>query len=403
MSFLPSFPLHINPTFLFGIVLLLGLLAGELVRKIRFLPRIFGYIVVGFLIGPYMLNVVDQKLLIDTRIFVDISLGLILFDLGRHLDISWLRRDVSLLYMSITECALTFILIFVALIMFGLPVLSAALAGTIAIATSPAVVMMVAHDLSAQGPVTRRTLMLTSLNNFVALILFSLLIPMAEQGVREVVLIEHSVYRLFGSFALGILIFLVVKTVAYLIGKRRANQFVLFVAAVILAISIARLFNFSSMLTLFVFGVAARNLDYKHWLVEVDFGWLARLFLIVLFVFIGAQLQLHGLSQVIVPVIIFILARAVAKFLGVGLFAKFSRLTAQQSFSISLALLPMAGVALGMSNTLIDFNPDFGHSLTLIILSVLAILTFVGPIATQYAFLRVGEAAKDRMQESNKN
>lgn len=51
----------------------------------------------------------------------------------------------------------------------------------------------------------------------------------------------------------------------------------------------------------------------------------------------------------------------------------------------------MAGVAIGMSNILIDFNPDFGHRLLLIITGVVAVLHIFGPIATQLAFIKSDE------------
>src|SRR5688572_16947051 len=99
MNYLPNFPLHFNVLTIFGITLLLGLIGGELARRIPFFPRISGYIVIGFLLGPDGFNIINQSMLVTTRLFVDISLGIILFDLGRHLDFIWLRNDKGLLLM----------------------------------------------------------------------------------------------------------------------------------------------------------------------------------------------------------------------------------------------------------------------------------------------------------------
>ena len=161
MHFLPPFPIHFNPIVLFGLTLLLGLLGGEIAKATRLLPRISGYIAVGFLVGPNGFNIATPSALADASFFVDIALGLILFDLGRHLDFSWLRHDRGLLPMAISESCLTFGLVFAILYLFKFPWLPSALAATIATATSPAVVMMVAHDISSEGPITRRTMMLT--------------------------------------------------------------------------------------------------------------------------------------------------------------------------------------------------------------------------------------------------
>jgi hypothetical protein len=87
----------------------------------------------------------------------------------------------------------------------------------------------------------------------------------------------------------------------------------------------------------------------------------------------------------------FIFIRSFAKTIGIFLFAKKSRITREQAFSLSLALTPMAGLAMGMATTLTDFNENLGRELSVIIASVVAILHILGPVATQYAFLRIGE------------
>lgn len=394
MNLFPHFPIYLNSMALFGLTLLFGLIGGEIAKRSYFLPIISGYIAIGFLVGPGGFNIVNASVLATARIFVEISLSLILFELGRHLDFRWVYRDHGLLLMAIAESGFTFVLVFAVVYLFvGLPWLQSALAGTIAMATSPAAVMMVAHDLSSEGPVTRRTLILTSMNNLFALTIFTLLLPLTQPNFSLLSMkLTHAAYRLFGSLTLGILIFVVAQMIAYLTGKHKENQFVLFVGLVMLTTSLSHIFNLSSMLALFTLGVAARNFDYKHMLMEVDFGWFARLFFILLFVVTGVHLQLRGLWVMAGSVLIFILARGIAKTAGIFLFARTSNLTKQQALAIGLALSPMAGVAIGMSNILADFNPDFGHRLLLIVSGVVAVLNIIGPIATQLAFMRTGEA-----------
>ncbi|MBS0359272.1 MAG: cation:proton antiporter [Proteobacteria bacterium] len=392
-QFLPSFPLHTTPLISFAFILLLGFIAGELVKYTRFLPKIFGYIAIGFLIGPDGLNIVTHSLLVNSKIFIDISLGIILFELGRHLDFSWLRYDRALLPTSITESGLTFVLVFLVLHFFGLSWLQAALGGTIAIATSPAVVMTVAYDLASVGPVTRRTLILTSLNNLFALVIFSFLLPISNAhnlGILNIFM--HIFYRLFGSMILVICLLILMKLLARLTGKQKESQFILFLGIVLLTIGIASILNLSTLLTLFILGVAARNFDHEHLLMEVNFGWLARIFFILLFVITGVYLKLGTVSNIIWIALTLIFIRLIAKITGLFFVGKYSRLTKKQSLAISFALTPMAGVAIGMTTMLTDFNPNFGTQLNQIISFVIALLTIIGPVVTQLAFLKTGEA-----------
>jgi len=223
MRFLQTF-LQINSMTLFGVILLLGLLGGEITRLSRFLPRITGYILLGFLVGPGGLNIITLELLDHTRLFIDISLGLILFELGRHLNFSWLKHDHSLLLMALAESGLTFGLIFFLLYWFiDLRLLSSLLGASIAISTSPAIMMMVAHDLNSEGPVTRKTLMITSLNNLFSITLFTILAPMSQLSLPKFTMntiLANSSYRFFGSIILGVFAYKLAEYLARIIGKQ---------------------------------------------------------------------------------------------------------------------------------------------------------------------------------------
>lgn len=394
MAFFPQIPTQLNTITLFGITLLLGLIGGELAGRTRFIPRITGYIAAGILIGPEVLNIASKGVLLNAQIFVEISLSLILFDLGRHLDVTWLYHDRSLLRMSLLESTLTFCLIFTLLKwVVALAWLPAALGGIIAIATSPAVVMMVADDLSSEGPVTRRTLILTSLNNLIALVLFTLLLPLTHAGhISMLSYTYQSTYLFFGSILLASVLFLIAKLLARVTGKHKQNQFILFIGMLVITMGLASTLRLSYMVTLFMLGVLARNADKNHVLMEIDFKWLARLFIVLLFVVTGVQLELKGLWRDTWIIALFILIRTMAKSTGILCFFKTSRLTKRQTLALCFTLTPMAGVAIGMSNRLADFNPDVHSQLIVILAGAIAMLNIIGPIMTQLGFIVTGES-----------
>lgn len=395
-------PFHIGATTFFGLILLLGLCGGELVNKIRFLPRVFGYMAVGFLIGPGAFNLIDLSTIEQNSLFIDISLGLILFEIGRNLDFSWLKHDYSLFWMSLAESSLTFILIFGSLCLLGIPYIPAALVATIGIVTSPAVLIIITHDLNAHGPITRRTLILSSLNNLFGLIIFTILYPIIKFKTESITQVLNLIsYNLLGAIILALVMFFITQLLARLVGKISERQFILLVSIVILAIGLARMLHIPTMLPLFLLGVAARNFDSQHYLTPVNFGVLARFFLIILFVVIGIYLQPSAIWQQTLAVFAFILCRFIGKFIGIFSFAKSSRLTKQQAFATGLALTPMAGVALGMSFMLINLNLEIGPVLVSIVAGALAIMNIIGPVLAQWAFLRVNEAADNSLIVGN--
>lgn len=71
-----------NSTQLLGLVLLGGLTAGEISRRLLALPGTTGYVLFGLLIGQSGLNWVTNLNIESAQLFVDLALGLILFELG---------------------------------------------------------------------------------------------------------------------------------------------------------------------------------------------------------------------------------------------------------------------------------------------------------------------------------
>ena len=76
-DFLPTWPPVTNSFTLFGLLLLAGLIGGWIAARTRVLPSITGYIAIGFILGPGVLGLLNEEALRHTRIFADISLGLV--------------------------------------------------------------------------------------------------------------------------------------------------------------------------------------------------------------------------------------------------------------------------------------------------------------------------------------
>ena len=68
-----------------------------------------------------------------------------------------------------------------------------------------------------------------------------------------------------------------------------------------------------------------------------------------------------------------------------------AHISASQAGTLSLALTPIAGLAIGMTQPIYDIAPEFGARLAAIVISGVAILQLLGPIATRYALIRAGE------------
>jgi Kef-type K+ transport system membrane component KefB len=392
-DYLPGWPPQANAFVLFGLILLAGLVAGRLAARTRVLPAITGYILAGFVLGPGVLNLLDESALTQMRVVADISFGLILFDLGRRLDLAWARHDPWLLPMGLAESLVSFAAMFALLYALGINVLEAAVAAVIGIATAPAVVLLVTNELKAEGPVTRRTLWHVALNNIIAILALALLLPFIESRATGAAWnpVGRSMWLVAGSFLLGYGAFRVMSLVALVMGKGPAVQYVLTIAMLVLTVGAALTLKLSVLLALLVLGICARNLDRKHRLIDVQFGQAGQLFFIALFVLTGATLTPDQFGHVAWIGLAFVAVRILGKAAAMSLLALPAHISVRQAATVALALTPLGGLAIGMTRPIFDVAPEFGARLAAIVASGLAILHVLGPIASRYALIVAGE------------
>jgi len=391
-TFLPSLPLTLSYPLLFGALLVIGMLGGECARLFK-LPRIIGYVLVGFAVAPIVTGLNLSPLIEEARIFVDLGLGLVLFDLGRRMDLSWMRRDWTLAATGLAESALTFGAVFWTLVELDFPAVKAGLAAAIAIATSPAVVLLVSQDLRSEGQVTARALNLVALNSLIASVLTTILLASAHYEVRFDIdtAVLHPMYLFLGSLALGGAMSGLTRMLARMLEKTKDVHFTLIAGMVVAAVGIATLLKLSVMLALLAFGVFARNAERSHDLLGVDLGRASRLFYIVLFVITGASLPVESLFTAGWLAVAFVAARLIGKGLGVLLIAPLGGLNARQVIGLAATLLPMSSLALLLQHDIAKLFPGFGKELAAVVIGAVIIMELVGPLAVHFGFKLAGE------------
>lgn len=396
-GFLPEFPLVAGEFVLLGAALLAALAAGHACARYLRLPRITGFVAAGLVLGPSALDLLDARLLSDLRIFVDISLGLILFELGRRLDLSWLRRDRWLAASGLAESALSFVLVLLTLRAFGISTLFAATAAAVVMVTSPAVIMLVVHDEHAQGPLTERLLTLTALNNVAAFLVITLLVGFihAEYAGNWINALAHPLYLLSGSLLTGYVAFRILLELARWLPKREDVQFVLIVGMVVALVGVATAFKLSVLLVLLALGVFTRNLDSRREVLSTEFGPGGQFFFVLLFLLTGAGIELIDIALGGVIGLTMVIARFAGKLAGLMMFAPLSGLNLRRAALLAVGMSPISAVALVMMQGTGSIYPDFGARLAATVFAAIVLLEILGPLATQWALQRAGETAPE--------
>jgi Kef-type K+ transport system membrane component KefB len=391
-TFLPSLPFQLSFPLLFGVLLVAGMLGGEIARALR-IPRMIGYAVVGFVFGPIAGAMGLGSLIDEARIFVDLALGLVLFDLGRRMDLKWMRRDWSLLATGLAESLLTFIAVFVTLEALDFRPVLAGLAAAIAMTTSPAVVLLIVHDTHSEGQVTERALNLCALNGLLASVIVTIMLGSAhyESRMSLETAVLHPLYLFAGSLFLGASMAWSARVIARAIERDREVHFSLLAGLVVAAVGLATLLKLPVILALLSFGLFARNDERGYALLNVSLAPIGRLLYIVLFVITGASLPAGALAAGFWGGLALIAARAAGKLAGVMIVAPLGGLRLQQAAGLGLALLPMSSLSLLLQHDIARLYPAFGAALSAIFLSAIIVMEVAGPLAVQFGLKLAGE------------
>lgn len=388
-----------NMLLLFGGLVLLGLFAGELAHRTPVLPRITGFMAIGMLIGPSALNILTPDLLIKTKIFIDMALAIILFELGRTLNLADIVKKPHALIMSVAESLCSFALITGGLYALGFPLIASAIAGAIGISSSPAIVMMVAREFNAKGPVTNRAMHLLAGNNIMAFLAFTVLLIFAhmKHDTGWMVMFIHPLYLIAGSIAVSAILYLATTLMlTYLLRDREGQHFTLILAVLVLGLGLSHVFNLSPLLSSLLFGVMVTSLKGTKPLALKPLAHDAELFFILLFVLAGAKLKLGSLVDVWPLALMFVISRCMGKQLGIYLTSRLEPkpFNISQQLGLGGALLPMAGMAIGLTTSFSNLYPEIGSELAVVVLASVAILETIGPLVTEWGFKTAREIPK---------
>lgn len=398
MDFLPDWPPAFNTQAAFGLLLFAGVLGGYLAHRISWLPSITGFMAVGLLIGPAGVNLLTADALELVRPIINVSLGLILYRLGLTLDLRAMLRDPGLLATALLESAATFFSCFALLSWLGMPTLVAGLTAAIAISSSPAILIHVAHEVGAAGPVTERAKELVALNNLLSFFAFSALLPVGHLAVASddwQTAILQPLYQLLGSLLVAVLIAAVLVELARYTRSAQQYRLALIIGAIMLGLGIAKALNLSALFVPLALGVVVKTLEKDDLLSDVAFGEVFELFFIVLFVYAGAHIDIGALGELGGVALALVAMRICAKWLTVYGVTRLFGVAAQPAAATGLLLVPMAGLAIGLAQTAHRLFALEAEQLTAIVLAAVAILESIGPPLAAWAFRLAGEVGAD--------
>jgi Kef-type K+ transport system membrane component KefB len=394
---LPVWPSHLSETMRIGLALVVAGLAGEGLARLVRLPRVTGYALAGLLLGPAVLGWFGAPDITSFRIFIDLALALVLFELGTRVDLKWFRTNPWIIPTSLAEAALTFIATYFVLRLLGSSPGFAETVGAIAIGTSPAVVTRVATELRAEGQVTQRLFIFTALNVLYSVVLSKIIMGGMHGAFRHdwTAAVLHPLYLLSGSLLAGALISSAFGLLRRCFELSDEQGVAILFGLLLVALSLLETFALPTMLAPLLAGVLVKNSDRRPLIWPRHFGSAGGVLVILLFVLTGTILTGKDMAAGGLVALAVIASRLFSKGAAVIVLGPIGGLTYKQSLALGMALMPMSAVAFVLVDDIHRLYPEFGAQVGVVVLSMVAVLQLIGPIGVQWA-LRFSNEANER-------
>jgi Kef-type K+ transport system membrane component KefB len=318
---------------------------------------------------------------------------MIAFLLGGALSRFELRRHGrQILIISAVVVTATVIVVGGGLMMLGVAPILALLFAGIATATAPAATQDVIKQVGAEGEFTQTLRGIVAVDDAWGLIAFSVMLIGANMLVDNAIAstLLEGLWELFGAFAVGAAIGF---PAAFLTGRLRPGEPIQAeaLAAVFLCAGIAIWLKVSFLLAGIVAGAIVVNFAKHHKRPFHEIENIEWPFLILFFFLAGASLQTHRWWEFGLMTGAFIVLRTISRIAGGWMGSKLSAAPNSYKRWMGVALLPQAGVAVGMALVAADRFPEFREVILTVTIGTTIAFEIFGPIATRLALEKVGE------------
>lgn len=395
-----------------SIMLFTGFAMTRVTKKLK-LPNVTAYIITGIILGPFVLNLVPQNVVIEMDFLSDIALAFIAFGTGEFFKFSTLKKGGSkVIVITIFESLMASLFIFI--VMFFILKMNLAFAivlSALAAATAPASTVMTIRQTNAKGDFVNTLLQVVALDDIVGLLAYSIAISVATSSMHtgssfhildilKPLAINIAVFIVGGIFGLLLKLFMTQK-------RTTDNRLIIAIAMIFLFCGICSLLSISPLLGCMSMGTIYINIAKDDKLFK-QLNYFSPPILLLFFVKSGINFKLDalinttssigGISLLVIGIVYFII-RILGKYVGAYLGALITKKPKEIRNYLGFALVPQAGVAIGLAalgaRTL---GGDTGSALETIILASSVLYELIGP-ALAKASLYLSKSYSNKLED----
>lgn len=400
-------PLEARATLALGFLVIAAHLGGALAQRLR-LPRITGFLVTGFAVGPAWLGLVRPDEVQALSAIATGALALIAFGAGSELRFAALRDDrIAILRIAAGAIALPFAVVSLVVLTvspwFPLtahqPVRDAAVValvlGAMAAVSSPALTWALITDVGARGPVSRTMLGVTVVQTVAAALLLTLVLalaqPLASPGAVRPAIWVTALLPLSASLAAGVLVGLAIAQYVKVIGRYLT---LVLVAVAFVVVQAHRLIGLEAVLIALAAGCTMANATpAEGHRLRFELQRCALPVYIVFFGLVGADLRLGPLGELWPWVLLLVGLRITSLRAGLRWAARHAAVSASPGLATHgwLGLVSQGGLAITLAAVLRRAFPEWNVSLESLLVAMIGVHQVAGPVCLHWALRITGE------------
>jgi Kef-type K+ transport system membrane component KefB len=383
-----------HPLVHIGLLLLCGYAGGRIASALK-APRVSGYVVVGMILSPSILGIFHEELVgEDLAIITDVALGIIAFSIGGALELSKIRRlGKQIFWITVTQAFGAFLMVTGVIALF-FPMIAGSQS---ALLTNYAPLAIVVGAISA-ATAPAATLGVVTLDDALTILFFAFAVKLAGslitgEALSLMGILAGPVKEIIIALGLGGLGGLFLRKLVPLI-TTRGSLLGVGLGTVFLTGGVATSFHSSALLANMMLGFMVVNfVQHSEDLFSVVENIEEPIFA-MFFVLAGAHLDLGRFHTAGGLAVLIIVGRFLGKYLGSRLGATISGAPENVRKYLGLALLPKAGVTVGLVLIAKELfaDPNVSELMVNAVLGSVIINELLSPPMVRYALIKSGEA-----------
>ena len=386
-----------------GIILICGFLMTRLTKLLK-LPNVTAYIVVGILIGPFVINLIPKDFIDYTDFISDIALVFIAFAAGEFFKVDVIKKSIGKsLIITALETITTFALIFViCFFVFRLEAQFALVLAALMSATAPTSTIMTIKQTGSKGHYVNTLLEVLAIDSVISLLLYtisiSIFVGTSNGGTLTFIDIAWPLLKMIICLVIGVIFGF---ALGFLISSKRTtdNRLIIVIAVLLLFCGICAIFGQSPLLGGIAIGTVYTNMSKKEEKIFAQVNYFMPPIMLIFFVRGGMSLNFSVFAEpstltavpFIVIVLIFLLVRFTGKYGGAYLGGLASRQPKETRNFLGFGLIPQASVAIALATMAVrtlrsygEVYDEYATALLAIVLASSIIFEIIGPALAKF-------------------